>query len=365
MRLSRWLAAASLGIGVPAAWAADGDAADWLLQMTDAARSVNYQGVVVYRGDDILETFRVVHRYGDGDERERVQSLTGQVREVLKDDNQVICILPKNQRVTTDRPTPKGLFPSLDRKRLEQISEVYSMRDLGAARVAGRNCRGIQIRPRDEYRYGYEVWADEVTAVPLKVSLLGEAGRILEQMFFTDVEFPETIPDAAFQTAFDPETMRRVTIKSAGAISESAAEDVGPVAGAPERHLDDASLPPGFHVAMRETRTLPGGRGQMEHVLLSDGLSTISVFRSQQVVADNGDGGFEGVSQMGPLNAYGRVIGRMRVTVVGDVPPATVRMIGDSFKMTPDHGLASSLMPGLDGKAPAPVARHESVKQTP
>ena len=36
------------------------DPAAWLVKMSEAARGSNYQGVVVYRGDEMLETFRVM-----------------------------------------------------------------------------------------------------------------------------------------------------------------------------------------------------------------------------------------------------------------------------------------------------------------
>lgn len=349
MRTGRLLlGVAALGL---ATQAEAGDAADWLLKMSESARISNYQGVVIYRGDDLLETFRVAHRYDEGDERERVQSLTGEVREVLKHDNKVICILPKDQRLTVNRPTPKGLFPGLNEAKLRQIAELYNFRDLGKARVAGRSSRGIAIAPKDQFRYGYEIWADDETAVPLKVSLTGRDGKVMEQMFFTEVQFPAKIPDSAFELAFDPKTMRKVTEESAEAISKAAADATVDVATeqAPD-HSDSpdlpiGKLPPGFQVIMRDRRTLPNNQGAVEHVLLSDGLTAISIFRAQQLVPD--DRAFRGVSQMGALNAYGRVVGKMHITVVGEAPRETVRMIGDSF------GVSTEVPPAASPPLPA------------
>lgn len=311
--------------------------ADLLLRISEAARTQNYQGVVIYRGDDLLETFRVAHRYDNGDERERVQSLTGEVREILKHDDKVICILPKDQQMTVNLPTPKGLFPGLDAALIQQLAKVYELRLLGEARVAGRRCLGLAVSPRDQFRYGYVIWADAETRVPLKVSLIGQNGRALEQMFFTEVEFPARIPDSAFQTAFDPETMRKVTQSSAGAISRAAAEVVAAnpaLVKARDDEMPVPAMPPGFKVTMRDVRELPDQRGIIEHVVLSDGLSAISVFRSRQVVSSQP--GFAGLSQMGAVNAYGRVVGRTQITVVGEAPPETVRMIGDSFDLSPE-----------------------------
>lgn len=335
-----WLAAAALLVVVPAAQAAE-SALDWLLRMREAARTANYQGVVVYHGDDVLETFRVTHRYDASGERERVQSLTGEVREILKRDDKVICLLPKNQKLTMVQPTPQGLLPVLSQQRLQQIAQLYDLKDLGAARVAGRSCRGIAIAPRDAYRYGYEVWADAETAVPLKVSLVGPEQRRIEQMFFTEVEFPQAIPDSAFEMQLDSERMRQVTQTAAGAITAAADE----VAATQNQQTDPAAstdlefgrLPPGFHVTTRDVRVLPDKRGTVEHVMLSDGLTSISIFRARQRRPPTaGAGNGAAVSQMGGMQAYGRMVGRMHVTVVGEAPAETLRMIADNLKPEPE-----------------------------
>lgn len=316
---------------------------EWLLQASEAARSQNYQGVVIYSGNELLDTFRVAHRLEHGEERERMQSLNGEVREVLKHDDQVICILPRDQKITSSQPTPKGFIPQLPASRLAQLGKLYTFEDLGRARIAGRQCQGIAVYPKDEYRYGYEVWADAETSVPLKVRLLDADRRRIEEIVFSQVEFPQTIPDAAFESAFEPETMRQVTQSSAPAISAAAAEIAKSASDRPADQPQNneallnlqsapggASLPPGFRVAMRDVRTLPDARGVLEHILLSDGLTSVSIFRVEQRVS--GTPTYSGVTQLGAVNAYSRVVGRMSITVVGEAPQRTIRMIGDSFR---------------------------------
>lgn len=292
--------------------------ADLLVKMSEAARTANYQGVIVYRGDEMLETMRVTHRFQNGVERERVQSLTGEPREILKQDSRVICLLPKNRKQTMERPTPKGLFPGLSRERVQRISQVYVLDDLGTERVAGRSCRGVAIKPRDNFRYGYEIWADAETLVPLKVNLIGRDKVLLEQMMFTEVEFPSAIPDSAFQTNLDPAKYREVTRR--------VAEPAAPPAALAWRF---DGLPAGYQVTMRDVRASPSGKGTVEHLLLSDGLSAISIFSARKAAPSKG---FRGVSQMGAVHAYGRMLGTYHITVVGEAPPETVQMIGDAMK---------------------------------
>lgn len=311
--------------------AADG-AGDWLVQMSQAARMSNYEGVLVYRGDDILETFRVTHRFQDGSERERVQSMTGEVREVLKQNNKVTCLLPQDQRLTTvKRPaTPKSLFKPLSQERLQQIAAVYELRELGTARVAGRNCRGIAIAPRDEFRYGYELWADAESGVPLKLSLVSPDGRLLEQMFFTEVKFPRSIPDSAFAADVPAHQARESTAAAADAIAQ--AHEREPVADevAETAPVQFSKLPPGFRVVRRNLQASP--TGVREHLLLSDGLSAVSVYRvlrrSPEAAAM---AAAQRIDRMGPLNAYSRSVGQVQITVVGEAPRRTVQMIGDNI----------------------------------
>lgn len=324
-RSARSLAAAALALTQAPAQAADMGAAEWLLKMSEAAKVNNYQGVAIYRGDEMLESFRVTHRWQDGIERERVQSLTGEPRDIIKQDGKTICLLPKTRRVTADRPTPQALFPGLTREKVQRLMQVYAFDDLGTQRVAGRTCRGIAITPRDQFRYGYEVWADEATAVPLKVNLIGRGGEPLEQMMFTEVYFPENIPDGAFAVAGEPPL-------TAPPSPFAAPQRVAPppavmAASAPGLQR----IPPGYHVTMRDVRPLPDGSGTVEHVMLSDGLSAISIFSTRRL-APTGRTPFQGVSQMGAVNAYGRTVGTVQVTVVGEAPQETIKLVGDNFQ---------------------------------
>lgn len=329
MRAGCALLAAGLALSTGAR--AAGDPGEWLAQMSKAARMANYQGVLVYRGDEMLETFRVTHRFADGSERERVQSMTGEVREVLRQNDKVTCLLPRDQRLTAHRATtPKGLFQTLTPERLQRIAAVYELRELGKARVAGRKCRGIAIVPRDEFRYGYEAWADDETGVPLKLSLVGRDGRLLEQMFFTEVTFPAAIPDAAFEALLPADQAREASETAADAIAaahekEPVADTPPAVAESPSAHFSE--LPPGFRVVRREIRA--SAAGVREHLLLSDGLSAVSVYRVLLPGPDSASA--QRLDQMGPINAYSRTVGRVQITVVGEAPRRTVQMIGDSL----------------------------------
>ncbi|SFF55188.1 sigma E regulatory protein, MucB/RseB [Fontimonas thermophila] len=308
-----------LAVAGGSAWA--GDPAALLVEMSEAARKANYQGVIVYQTRDRMETLRVVHGVQDGHEFERVQTLTGAPREVLRRDGKVICLLPKDRKMTIDQPTPKGLFPPLSAERVAQLAEVYEFREIGEERIAGRRCTGLAILPKDRYRYGYEIWADTQTRVPLKVNLVGREGTVLEQMMFTEVEFPERIAMSAFDLGDEDQ---RISPPQADATALAA--QPGASAGPTWRFRQ---LPPGFRVTMRSLRPTADGKGFVEHVLLTDGLSAVSVFSTHRALPMPP---FEGQSRMGAVHAFGRMLGSVHITVVGEAPPETVRLIGESLQ---------------------------------
>lgn len=320
MRASVLLCTAASLLGAAAA-AAD-DAVDWLLKVSEAGRQANYQGTVVYRDGQRMDVMRLVHRQQDGRVQERLTSLNGRPRDILREGDRVAFI-------AGDEPvqSSQSLFPVLSQDQLAQAAHHYEFRDLGNARVAGRGCRGVIMSPRDEFRYGYEVCGDVETAVPLRVTLLNRRGQTVEQLMFTEIAFPPRIADAAFAPL---PGAKPVPVTAPAPASAAAAE-------APETWRL-VRLPPGFRVVRRDLAPAPDGRGVVEHVLLSDGLSTVSVFGVRPAATERW---FRGLSNIGAMSAYGRRVGAFHITVVGEVPPGTVRMIGDGFAAPAGAGAES------------------------
>src|SRR3954464_9031446 len=82
-----------------AAWAADGastgEAFAWLKKMAAASRQLNYSGTIVYQHGGHVETSRVVHYVNAaGGEFEKLETLDGPPREVIRSNEQVTCYLP-------------------------------------------------------------------------------------------------------------------------------------------------------------------------------------------------------------------------------------------------------------------------------
>lgn len=286
---------------------------DWLEQASRAVRTTNYRGVLVYlRGGDI-DTLKIVHRYRDGEERERLVSLTGEPREVLRDGAMVTSVLPARGVVMVAEHRRKGILSNFGRYSTERLDKLYTFHDLGRRRLADRPCRVILLRPRDRYRYGYRLTIDERTHLPLKLDLLS-GRRVLEQLMFTHVEFPETIPDGELQPSYETEGYRWIRHRPMEGERRNAG--VWRIVDTPE----------GFKLAEEGLRRVEGGVARQ--LLFTDGIATVSAF-----IASPGRGrGFTGITTMGAVNAYGRRAGNYQITVVGEVPEATVRYIAEHLE---------------------------------
>lgn len=309
MRLFTLVCAATAFLGPAPAVAQE--PMEWLLQISDAAREVSYQGVVVYRDGERMDVMRIVHRQQNGRSQERLTSLNGQPRDILRDGDRVFFLTGDTPAQATTGADP--LFPVMSQQLLAKALPHYDYRHLGESRVAGRACRGVLMSPRDDYRYGYEICGDAGTAVPLRVSLIDRRGRTVEQLMFTEIAFPAQIADSAF--APPP-----------GAVSPASAP--APAQQGTTGTWRLATLPPGFTVVRRDLAPAPDGQGVAERVLLSDGISAVSVFGMQPVASARV---LSGLFNLGAMSAYGRSIGAFHITVIGDVPPDTVRMIGDGY----------------------------------
>lgn len=293
------------------------DAADdWLARASEAVRTTNYRGVLVYLREGNLDTLRIIHRYQDGEERERLVSLTGEPREVLREGPVVTSVLPERQVVMVAQRPREGLLSNFARFSADRLGDNYVFRELGDQRLADRPCRVVVLEPKDGYRYGYRLMIDKKTHLPLKLELMRD-DEVLEQLMFTDIEFPETIPDSALAPTYDTTDYRW--------IRHQPMEADNPISGGEAWRIGD--MPAGFDLAEEGYRRVGSG-GVARQLLFTDGIATVSAFIA---LADE-KGGFRGATTMGAVNAYGRVEEGYQITVVGEVPEITVRHIAEHLR---------------------------------
>lgn len=302
--------------------APDADTQAWLNRMSQALRATDYAGTFVYLHDGQLDTMHLVHRAGPDGERERLVTLSGTPREVVRTDDQVQCVLPSDKTVLVEKRAPTSApFPARLPEEVGTLKAHYEFLDLGAGRIAGRQCKIVGIKPRDELRYGYRLWLDQATGLPLKSQLLNEQGEVVEQIMFTSLDFPDRIPDAAL--ALQTDTSGFMWRKR-----QALAPRREPSAQIPAWQIK--TLPAGFSLHSERVRRLEEGTGR--HLVFSDGLAAVSVFIEPH---STDKAALAGLSRIGAVSAFGRSQDGYQITVVGEVPPATARLIGDQLQLQP------------------------------
>lgn len=319
-KIVKWLLLASLVVVAPVSLQASlaaaepppGSARQWLDNMSRSLQSLDYDGTFVYYHDGKLEAMRIVHQASAAGEKERLMSLTGSAREVLRDDKAVTCIMPDNKSVMVGQSRPRQPFPDVPED-LDSLSSYYQLLDVGEDRVAGLMARVIDITPRDNYRYGYRFWIDTTNYMLLKFELSAVDGTPIEQVMFTGLRVGDRIPAAALEPSLNGEGYNWYRQGGGGG---------NPAAAPGQPDWTVKQLPAGFIMTDYQRKRLHHGGEQAEHMVFSDGLATVSVYVEK--LAANSKA-FTGLSNMGAMNAYGTVLDEHQVTVVGEVPAATVQ----------------------------------------
>ncbi len=290
--------------------AAAQDAAAWLERMVEAVATRSYHGTFLFRQGDQTETMEIVHSHDGKQEHERFVAQSGDERQVVRSGGRLHCHQPES---ATMIDTPVIGAPLKAAGHHQRLGRFYRLEIGESERVAGRNGRILHILPRDNYRYGYRIWLDNESAVPLKSQLLDQNGEVLEEMIFTRIEIEVPIPGAALTA--DLPTSHQSTALHNAAISEQREP----------RRWAIGQLP-GFEPVIETNYTHPHLGYPVEHRVYSDGLATLSIFAEER--GADGKQFDSALLQQGV--AKGSVHARVRMelpflfTVVGDVPRATV-----------------------------------------
>jgi sigma-E factor negative regulatory protein RseB len=291
-------------------------ARQWLDAMSAALQSLDYKGTFVYLHDGKLEAMRISHRREGGAEQERLVSLTGSAREVIRDNQSVTCIMPDSKSVVVGNSRPRQPFPRVPRD-LDSIEKYYRFESVGDDRMAGLLSRVVTIMPRDAYRYGYRFWIAKDSKMLLKSDLTGAQGNPIEQMMFThmDVGVGVAGADLPVSPEEDPPAWHHQDIRGIAAAEPG------------EPRWAVLRLPDGFRLTDYQRKRMHPGDEGTEHLVYSDGLATVSVYVEMASADDNN---LTGLSSMGAMNAYGVVINGHQVVAVGEVPAVTVEMMARS-----------------------------------
>ena len=300
--------------GLLLAASAGADPTAWLMKINHAAANMSFSGVFVHSHDGDIESTQVVRRVKDEMLQERLYSLSGERREIVRDSNRIWCYIPEEKVGLHDyRQTFQSGFPRIAPGDLARLKQNYRFTEGGLSRVANRMAQRIDVIPNDGYRYGYRLWADLETGLLLRSDLVGEDNRVVEKYLFVTIDLDSEISDRALQAV----TSKEKLVWYGNDTSQ-------PATPAKASKWKVNPLPAGYRLSKTVQRMSPMEGLEVEHLVFTDGLSTVSVFIKQ---ASAEQSAMEGLSRMGAVHAYRSIVDDYRVTVMGEAPAKTVEFL--------------------------------------
>jgi sigma-E factor negative regulatory protein RseB len=298
-----------------AAACADDTPQYWLDRMNAALTSRNYDGVFTHWQSGRLETLRIIHRVLDGAVTERLESLDGSGRIFVRDGAELTCYLPDQRTVLVEK-APQSLMPAGLPKFDAALGGVYLLASQGAMRQMGEKAEVLTVTPRDGFRYGYRLWIQRSTGMPLRTQLLDTNGSVIEELVFSSLSMRHRIADEEFKPKLSTTGFQWLRNDDAPTVTAEGPGD-----------WSNVQLPPGFSLTAQTAQMMPGVAAPVTHLVFSDGVATVSVFIQTEVFRNSPTQVSAGLAQVGSSSAFTSVQAGHKFVALGEVPPATVRFI--------------------------------------
>jgi len=296
------------------------DAMEWhqLDLMRKAIQETTYRGEYMHRRGDKTSVYSVVHRYLDGKSEELLRQLDGDMVEVLRTGDRLICYYPEGSEGALSQAVPAAPYSQVDALDLSQIAKNYQAVSVGMARVAGLQTHIIELTG-DDSRYSHRFWLEAETNLLLQSEIIDGLGNILEQFRYTRIELGIPISDADVTPSLVGDSSARQQTMFRTESSK----------------VDDQSflsrlnwLPPGYELTNANRRE--ENEGWIEQRTYSDGLTSFSVFAESKLTGSSQP---MAVAKMGATTALMMAINGLSVTVIGEVPTKTAKQIGQMLSV--------------------------------
>lgn len=313
-----WIVVLILLPGAAAAEENSREALAMLEKMAEASRKVNYSGTFMFQHGGQAETSRIAHFVNPaGGVLERLETLDGPAREVIRTNDQVTCYLPGSKVVLVD-PRGSRQFPV----RVEQIQEIvqhYRVVKGDMDRVAGHECQWVALLPRDALRYSRRFCAEVSTGLPLRARTSNEKNEILESFAFSTLTLGGSFRRELVQSKYALVSTRQNWRVDRSALTAGDSGDSGWIV---------SNQPAGFRKLMELRRSMVGKKGTVSHLVFSDGLAGVSIFIEPGAAPDTK----QILRHQGAVHIYSRVISGHTVTVLGETPAETVMRFARSLE---------------------------------
>ena len=303
---------------------------DWLMRMHDASRSRSYIGTYVVSSGGTMSSAKIWHACEGGEQMERVETLTGAPRSIFRYNGQVVTFIPEQKVARIEKRDSLGRFPELFQSAGSRIAEFYKVRQDGVDRVAGVDADIIVLSPKDNLRFGFRLWVERTSGLVIKVQTLNADASVLEQAAFSELQLDAPVRmDRLAQMMGNTEGWRiekpqllKTTANAEGWVLKTSVAGFNSMNCYKRPALalaGPSATAPASQVA---------GEGSLQ-CIFSDGLASVSIFveplERQRHLS-------EASASMGATQMLGRQLDTYWITVVGEVPMATLRLFASALE---------------------------------
>ncbi len=303
-----WLAL--LVIALPVSAQEELSAKAWLENMSQALKELEFKMSMIHLQSDHIRPLVYIHGKVENQEVAFLEHLNGPPKNVVRVGNTVTFIEHDQPAYSVEANRIQGVLPPAFAGDISLLEAGYQFVLGGRSRLAGRPSQLVRVIPTDNYRYGYQVWLDMETFLPLRYDMLNSDKQLLEQILIVELLVLDDVP-AILREAYKQEWPEVVAQRK-------------------KAQMDNWTftwLPAGFKILVKDNHRLIGSHEAVEYIALSDGLTQISVYVARASEAAMPD---ELMTRNG-LSLASERVGNVEVVAVGKAPAETLARIAKSI----------------------------------
>ncbi|WP_051002016.1 MucB/RseB C-terminal domain-containing protein [Polaromonas sp. CF318] len=293
---------------------------DWLMRMHEASRKRSYIGTFVVSSGGAMSSAKIWHVCEGDQQMERVETLTGAPRSIFRHNDQVVTFMPDHKVVRSEKRESLGMFPQLLQSADGRIADYYKVKQEGAERVAGIEADIVLLVPKDNMRFGYRVWTEQKKGLVVKLQTLDTDGKVLEQAAFSELQLDAPVKmDKLLQMMGKVDGYR---VEKPVLVKTTASAE-GWILKAPVAGFKPMSC------YKRPATVNPASGEEPLQWIFSDGLASVSIFVEP---FDRQRHDRESSLSMGATQTITRQLDAYWVTVMGEVPMATLKLFANGLE---------------------------------
>lgn len=287
-------------------------------EASKASQDLNYSGIInTTDSNQDIQSTKMIHVNHEGEEFLKIEKIDGADNLLLMHEADAVIYDNDQNKILIKKKKDAHLFPNIFPSNLDKLKDSYLIGDGGTFRVAERATQMLVLSPIDENRYNYHLWLDKESHLPLKMMVIDNNKKVVENIAFANIEFLKSQDISWFRPNINNDIA--YSINENKNIEETV-----------RKFWTINDLPSGFEEVSYSAKRYAGLNAIAHQIIYSDGLSYISIFIHP--VAKNQKPQV-GSSKRGSSNIHAEYKKGYQILAVGAVPMQTLSHITNKVKL--------------------------------